>query len=163
MVCLSVSHGLSDLSSTYCCCCCCCHPHSCPACTAIPSFRAPNACRNITVVSATGNSSSSNDALPVLDMQSRVGILQLCSTCTFSLFWLSVSNENPTGSGGGMTVFRGQQGSRVDWMGGASWRLACPPARSQLELLNLTQRSILFPSPPAGQLVKLVNVTYKIS
>lgn len=106
---------------------------------------------------------SSNDAMPVLDMQSRVGILQLCSNCTFSLLFVSIANENAVGTGGGMTVFWGQQGSRVDWLGGVGWRLACPPARPQLSLIKLTQRSIHFPSPPDGQLIELVNVTYRVS
>lgn len=119
--------------------------------------------RNITITSAVSNSYDT-DAMPVLDMESRVGILQLCSSCTFLFAHVSINNENPAGTGGGMTVFRGQQGSKVDRVGGAGWRLACPPARQQLELLNLSQRSIQFPNPPpAKQQVQLVNVTYKVS
>lgn len=101
--------------------------------------------------------------MPVLDMQSRVGILQLCNNCTFSLLFVSTADENPAGTGGGMTVFWGQHGSRVDWLCGLGWRLACPPARPQMSLIRLTQRSTHFHSPPEGQLIELVNVTYRVS
>lgn len=101
--------------------------------------------------------------MPVLDLQNKVGILQLCSACTFSLLWVSIANENRAGTGGGITVFQGQTGSRVDWLGGNGLRKACPPARPQLQLINITQRSIYFPTPPGGQLAELVNVTYRVS
>lgn len=120
------------------------------------------ACRNITITGAAGNSCST-DAMPVLNMQSRVGILQLCSNCTFSLLFVSTANENPAETRGSMTVFWGQQGSRVVWLGGLGWRLACPPARPQLSLIKGTQHSIHFPSPPDGQLIQLMNVTYRVS
>jgi hypothetical protein len=101
--------------------------------------------------------------MPVLDMQNKVGILQLCSGCMFSVTYVSIANENRAGTGGGMTVFQGQPGSRVDWMGGYGIRKACPPTLPQLPAIKITQRSVLFPSPPGGQLVEVVNATYKAS
>ena len=107
---------------------------------------------------------SSVDAVPVLDLQNKIGILQLCRSCTFAMEWLGIANENRAGTGGGMTVFRGQPGSRVDWLGGVGLRPACPPTRPQLPLINSTQRISLFPSPPgAQQLADVVNVTYRVS
>jgi len=117
-------------------------------------------CRNVTVLGAAGNSTANPDALPVLDMNNRIGILQLCSSCTFSLQQLALANENPTGTGNGMAVFWGQHGSRVDWIDGVGWRIACPPARPQLPLISQLQRSTLFPGNK--QLVELLNITYKV-
>jgi hypothetical protein len=95
-------------------------------------------------------------------MQDKVGILQLCSSCTFLIVNVTINNENQAGTGGGITIFTGQPGSRVDLMGGYILMKACPPARPHLALINMTQRSMLFPNP-LGQSVDLVNVTYRVS
>jgi hypothetical protein len=116
--------------------------------------------RNIT--SAASTDSSNRSALPVLDMQNRTGILQLCSSCTFSLVNMSIVNDTATGAGGGMAVFRGQQDSKVNVLGGVSWRPACLPPGVQLQMFYITPRSVRFPSPPGAQLAVLVNVTYKV-
>lgn len=98
--------------------------------------------------------------MPVLDLQNKVGVLELCSTCTFRLAWVSIANENRAGTGGGISAFRGFPGSRVDWIGGVGLRPACPPTASALSLLSSTQRSSLF---PGQQRVASANITYRVS
>lgn len=102
--------------------------------------------------------------MPVVDLQNKVGVLQLCSSCTFMFLYVSIANENRAGTGGGISVFQGQPGSRVEWVGGVGLRPACASTSSALSLLNNTQRSALFPSPPGGgQLVLSTNLTYRVS
>lgn len=109
------------------------------------------------------DSSRNRDALPLLDMQNKIGILQLCSSCIFAFVGVSFANENPTSTGGIMTAFLGQRGSRIEWEGGVTLRRACPPARLSLPLFNQTQRSVLFPGSGGSQLIDLVNITYRVS
>jgi hypothetical protein len=50
-----------------------------------------------------------------------------------------------------MSTFQGQIGSRLERIGGVGLRTACPATGPTLKLLNSTQRSPLFPSPPGEQ------------
>jgi hypothetical protein len=132
-----------------------------PALITWQSFAA--CCRNVTVT-GTAASRASIDTMPVLDLQNKVGVLQLCSSCTFMFMYVSIANENRAGTGGGISAFKGQPGSRVEWLEGIGLRPACAPTSSALALLNNTQRSALFPSPPGGgQLVRSTNLTYRVS
>lgn len=120
-------------------------------------------CRNVTLTGPAG-SNASVDSMPVIDLQNKVGILELCSSCTFSFLWVAIANENRAGTGGGISVFRGKPGSKVEWMGGVGLRPACAPTAPAVALVNNTQRSSLFPSPPGGrQLAKSVDFTYKVN
>lgn len=100
------------------------------------------------------------DAMPVIDLQNKVGVLELCGTCTFTLAYVSIANENRAGTGGGISAFRGLPGSRVEWVGGVGLRPACPSTASALSLLAITQRSSLF---PGKQVVSSTNFTYRVS
>lgn len=107
---------------------------------------------------------NASDSLPMIDLQNRVGILLLCSRCTFMFISVNIANENRAGTGGGITLFRGQQGSRVEWVNGMGVRKPCPPTSSALALLATTARSGLFPGPPSGQqVVRSVNMTFRVS
>jgi hypothetical protein len=120
-------------------------------------------CRNVTLTGPAGQRSSL-DAMPVIDVQNKIGILQLCSRCTFAFHSISIANENRAGTGGGISVFRGQPGSRVEWVSGVGLRPACGPTTSAVALVNSTQRSSLFPSPREGeQLVKSTDLVYRVS
>jgi hypothetical protein len=120
-------------------------------------------CRNVTLTRPAG-SNSSVDAMPVIDLQNKIGILELCSRCTFAFRSVSIANENRAGTGGGISVFRGQPGSRVEWINGVGLRPACGPTASAVALVNSTQRSSLFPSDPGGQqLARKVDLVYRVS
>ena len=82
------------------------------------------------MTSAASTNSSNRSALPVLDMQNRAGILQLCSCTTFSFVNVSIVNDTATGAGGGMAVFRGQQDSKVNVLGGAHFEVSMPATSS---------------------------------
>lgn len=120
-------------------------------------------CRNVTIIGSAGNISDV-DAMPVIDLMHRPGIMHICSTCSFVFKWVSIGHENQVGTGLGMSVFRGEPGSRLERIGGVGLRTACPPTVPTLFLLNQTQRSPLFPSPPGGQqLAGITNYTYRVS
>lgn len=113
--------------------------------------------RNVTLTGAAGNRSTVDD-MPLIDLQNNVGVLELCSTCTFRLDYVSIANENRAGTGGGISAFKGLPGSRVDWIGGVGLRPACASTASALSLLASTQRSSLF---PGQQQVSSTNITYR--
>lgn len=120
-----------------------------------------NITRNVTIIGSAGNISDV-DAMPVIDLMHQPGILHICSTCSFVFKWVSIAHENQVGTGLGMSVFRGDPGSRLERIGGVGLRTACPPTVPTLFLLNQTQRSPLFPSPPGGQqLAGITNYTYR--
>jgi hypothetical protein len=104
------------------------------------------------------------DALPLLDLRDRAGILQLCATCTFTFAHINIDNENVVGTGGGMSAFCGERGSRVVRIGGVGVRTACTDTPSGLKSLNATQRSPLFPEPLGQQRAGAVDaVTFRVS
>lgn len=117
--------------------------------------------RNITLTGPAG-SNSSIDAAPQIDLQNRVGILELCSSCLFRILGVSLANDNRAGAQGGTSAFRGQPGSRIEWVTGVGLRLACPPTAEQLPLVKATARSPLFPSPAGGQQLAITNFTYRV-
>lgn len=78
--------------------------------------------------------------------------------------WVNIAHENQVGTGLGMSVFRGDPGSRLERIGGVGLRTACPPTTPTLFLLNQSIRSPLFPSPPGGrQLAGRTNFTFRVS
>ncbi|WIA13815.1 hypothetical protein OEZ85_007362 [Tetradesmus obliquus] len=109
--------------------------------------------RNVTITGLPGT-------IPLLDLNRRAGVVQLCSTCTLRL--ANISLANLTRSGAGMvTFFRGQLGARLLQENGFSVRLVCQRTDVEREQVNQTQRSSRFPSPPGGQqLARSVNATY---
>lgn len=113
-------------------------------------------CRNVTITGLPGT-------IPLLDLNRRAGVVQLCSTCTLRL--ANISLANLTRSGAGMvTFFRGQLGARLLQENGFSVRLVCQRTDVEREQVNQTQRSSRFPSPPGGQqLARSVNATYLVS
>lgn len=101
--------------------------------------------------------------MPIIDLMHRPGIIEIGSNVSFVFKWVSIAHENQVGTGLGMSVFRGQPGSRLERIGGVGLRTACPPTEPTLFLLNNTQRSPLFSSPPGGQqLAGIVNYTYRV-
>jgi hypothetical protein len=121
------------------------------------------ACRNVTIIGAAGNISDV-DAMPVIDLRHLPGILQICGTCSVVFEWVNIAHENQVGTGLGMSVFRGDPGSRLERIGGVGLRTACSPTTPTLFLLNQSIRSPLFPSPPGGrQLAGRTNFTFRVS
>lgn len=102
--------------------------------------------------------------MPMIDLRHLPGIIQICSTCSFVFEWVNIAHENQVGTGLGMSVFRGDPGSRLERIGGVGLRTACPPTTPTLFALNKSIRSPLFPSPPGGrQLAGRTNFTFRVS
>jgi hypothetical protein len=113
-------------------------------------------CRNVTITGLPGT-------IPLLDLNRQAGVVQLCATCTLRLANISLANLTRSGAGT-VTFFRGQLGARMVQQNGYSVRLVCQRTDVELALVNQTQRSSRFPSPPGGeQLAGSVNATYLVS
>jgi hypothetical protein len=114
------------------------------------------ACRDVTITGLPGTT-------PLLDLHRQAGVVQLCATCTLRLANISLSNLTRSGAGI-VTFFRGQLGARMVQQNGFSVRLVCQRTDVELAVVNQTQRSSRFPSPPGGeQLAGSVNASYLVS
>jgi hypothetical protein len=88
--------------------------------------------------------------MAVIDLMYRPGIIEICASCHFAFEHINIAHENSIGSGLGMSVFRGQPGSKLSRRGGVGLRTACPATGATLKILNSTQRSLLFPNRAAS-------------
>lgn len=135
------------------------HPMVRQHCSAEHHHACFSAFRNISIIGAPG-------LLPVLDLASKPGVLEICSTCIFGIKDVALYNESAQGTTSGssavVSILQGRAGSRVDIDGVVGVRTACLPTNSSLAILNNTQRSPLFPRPGGEQLVNATDVTYQV-
>eukprot|EP00878_Enallax_costatus_P017273 GHUV01018141.1.p2 GENE.GHUV01018141.1~~GHUV01018141.1.p2 ORF type:complete len:378 (+),score=71.24 GHUV01018141.1:230-1363(+) len=111
-------------------------------------------CRNITI-------SGPADQWPIIDLQAKAGLLELCATCTFTFQHLMIANETAKGRTSGISILRGRTGGRVDATNTYGLHVACPPTASSLQIISTTQCSPLFPGLDRPQVASATNATFR--
>lgn len=103
---------------------------------------------------------------PLLDLSSRFGFMELCSTCILHIVNMSITTDAQKGSDSMTSAFKGEPGSRVIQENSYSIRVACQRSQDTLLLVRDTARSKAFPAlkGPQQQLVSVVPgpIRYKV-